>query len=160
MLLRALTAIFPKHLVPYLEHFEAQARSLGASPLRVFARVLLPMARPAIVAGVALALMETLNDIGAVEYLGVRTLTFSVYDTWLSRGSLAGAAQIAVIMLTIVFALLAIESHARRQLRFSGTRSANFSSRPARRRLKGAVALAAGVACVMPVLAGRPFNHL
>ncbi len=130
------------------------ARSLGASPLRVFARVLLPMARPAIVAGVALALMETLNDIGAVEYLGVRTLTFSVYNTWLSRGSLAGAAQIAVIMLTIVFALLAVEAHARRQLRFSGSRSANFSSRPARRQLKGAVALAATLGCFLPTAVG------
>ncbi len=130
------------------------ARSLGASPLRVFARVLLPMARPAIVAGVALALMETLNDIGAVEYLGVRTLTFSVYNTWLSRGSLAGAAQIAVIMLTIVFALLAVEAHARRQLRFSGTRSTNFSSRPARRQLKGAMALATTLGCFLPVAIG------
>ena len=130
------------------------ARSLGASPLRVFVKVLLPMARPAIVAGVSLALMETLNDIGAVEYLGVRTLTFSVYNTWLSRGSLAGAAQIAVIMLTIVFALLAIEAHARRQLRFSGTWSANYSNRPVRRRLGGAVGLAASLACLLPVLTG------
>jgi iron(III) transport system permease protein len=130
------------------------ARSLGASPLRVFAKVLLPMARPAIAAGVALALMETLNDIGAVEYLGVRTLTFSVYNTWLARGSLAGAAQIAVIMLVIVFALLALEAHARRQLRFSGGRSANFSSRPARRRLAGWTAASASLACAAPVLIG------
>jgi iron(III) transport system permease protein len=130
------------------------ARSLGASPLRVFAKVLLPMARPAIAAGVALALMETLNDIGSVEYLGVRTLTFSVYNTWLARGSLAGAAQIAVIMLVIVFALLALEAQARRQLRFSGGRSANFSSRPARRRLSGWTAPCASLACAAPVLIG------
>ncbi len=130
------------------------ARSLGASPLRVFVKVLLPMARPAIVAGVALALMETLNDIGAVEYLGVRTLTFSVYNTWLARGSLAGAAQIAVIMLVIVFGLLALEAHARRQLRFSGGRSANFSSRPARRKLTGFAGTVASLACLMPVVIG------
>ena len=130
------------------------ARSLGASQLRVFTKVLLPMARPAIVAGVALALMETLNDIGAVEYLGVRTLTFSVYNTWLSRGSLGGAAQLAVIMMVIVFALLAVEAHARRQLRFSGSRSANFSSRPARQRLTGVSAIAASIACMMPVMIG------
>lgn len=130
------------------------ARSLGASPLRVFTKVLLPMARPAIAAGVALALMETLNDIGAVEYLGVRTLTFSVYNTWLARGSLAGAAQIAVVMLAIVFALLALEAHARRLLRFSSGRSANFASRPARRKLRGPPAAIAALACLMPVLIG------
>jgi iron(III) transport system permease protein len=130
------------------------ARSLGASPLRVFVRVLLPMSRPAIVAGVALALMETLNDIGAVEYLGVRTLTFSVYNTWLARGSLAGAAQIAVIMLVIVCALLALESHARRQLRFTSGRSTNFANRPARRRLSGLPAIASMLACLAPVVLG------
>src|SRR5262249_9445542 len=55
------------------------ARTLGASPTKVFWRVLLPVARPAIVAGVALVLMETVNDIGASEYLGVQTLTVSIY---------------------------------------------------------------------------------
>ncbi len=80
------------------------ARTLGARPAKVFWRVLLPVARPAIVAGVALVLMETINDIGAAEYLGVRTLTFAVYTTWLARGSLEGGAQIALIMLVLVFA--------------------------------------------------------
>ncbi len=77
-------------------------RVLGASGARQFFLVALPLARPAVVAGVALAMMETLNDIGAVEILGVRTLTFSIFDTWLNRGSLAGAAQIACMMLVIV----------------------------------------------------------
>ncbi len=75
------------------------ARTLGARPAKVFWRVLLPVARPAIMAGVALVLMETINDIGAAEYLGVRTLTVAVYQTWLARGSLEGGAQIALIML-------------------------------------------------------------
>lgn len=130
------------------------ARSLGAGPARVFAAIAVPMARPAIVAGVALALMETLNDIGAVEYLGVRTLTFSVYNTWLARGSLVGAAQIAVLMLIFVFALLALESHARRQLKFNGTRASHFHHAPARRKLTGLKAAAATLACSLPVLAG------
>ena len=55
------------------------------------------MARPALAVGVALVLLETLNDIGASEYLGVRTLTVSVFTTWLNRGSLAGAAQIVLL---------------------------------------------------------------
>ena len=80
------------------------ARTLGARPAKVFWRVLLPVARPAIIAGVALVLMETINDIGAAEYLGVRTLTVAVYATWLNRGSLEGGAQIALLMLVLVFA--------------------------------------------------------
>ena len=66
----------------------------------------MPLARPAIVVGVTLAMMECLNDIGAVEFFGVKTLTFSVYDTWLNRASLAGAAQISTVMLLVVLLLL------------------------------------------------------
>jgi len=71
------------------------SRTLGRSASQTFWQVALPLARPALAAGVALALMETLNDIGAVEFFGVRTLTVAVYDTWLDRNSLAGAAQLA-----------------------------------------------------------------
>lgn len=85
------------------------ARTLGASASEAFRLIALPAARPAIVAGVSLALMETLNDIGAVETLGVRTVTFTIYDTWLSRGSLSGAAQLAAIMLVLVVGLLWLE---------------------------------------------------
>jgi iron(III) transport system permease protein len=95
------------------------ARTLGASPVKVFFTVQLPMARPAIAAGLTLVLMETLNDIGAVEYLGVNTLTFAIYDTWLNRGSLSGAAQIAAVMLVFIAILIMIERHARRRQRFA-----------------------------------------
>ena len=71
------------------------ARTLGRTSAGAFWSVALPLARPALAAGVALALMETLNDLGAVQYLGVSTLTVSIYATWLQRSSLAGAAQIA-----------------------------------------------------------------
>ena len=70
------------------------ARTLGRTPFGAFTSVALPLARPALVAGVALALMECLNDLGAVQYLGVRTLSASIYTTWLQRSNLAGAAQI------------------------------------------------------------------
>ena len=82
------------------------SRTLGRNAVETFWQVALPLARPALAAGVALVLMETLNDIGAVEFFGVRTLTVAVYDTWLDRNSLAGAAQIACVMLLFVFALL------------------------------------------------------
>ena len=64
------------------------ARILGRSPMAVFFHVALPLARPAIALGTSLALMETLNDIGAAEFLGVRTLTVQVYATWINRSDL------------------------------------------------------------------------
>jgi ABC-type sulfate transport system permease component len=87
--------------------FTEVARTLGANRWSVFWRVSLPMARPALAVGVALVSLETLNDIGASEYLGVRTLTVSVFTTWLNRGSLAGAAQLSCFMLAIVAGLIA-----------------------------------------------------
>ncbi|PHP66260.1 iron ABC transporter permease [Zhengella mangrovi] len=130
------------------------ARTLGARPGTVFRRVLLPVARPAIVAGVALVLMETLNDIGAVEYLGVRTLTFSVYSTWLNRGSLEGAAQIAAVMMVIVFAILMAEQWARRKQGFHAARATHLKARPPRARLTGWKGVSALVAILLPILAG------
>lgn len=89
------------------------ARTLGRTAPAAFWAVALPMARPALAAGVALVLMECLNDLGAVQYLGVETLTASVYATWMQRGNLAGAAQLAVVMMGLVIALLLIERAAR-----------------------------------------------
>ncbi len=89
------------------------ARTLGRTAPAAFWAVALPMARPALAAGVALVAMECLNDLGAVQYLGVETLTASVYATWMQRGNLAGAAQLAVVMLGLIVALLLIERAAR-----------------------------------------------
>lgn len=130
------------------------ARTLGARPSRVFFRVLLPVARPAIIAGLALVMMETLNDIGAVEYLGVRTLTLSVYSTWLNRGSLEGAAQIAAVMLIIVFLLLTAEQWARRKQRFHSARATQMHVRPPRVPLAGARGWLATFALSLPILSG------
>lgn len=130
------------------------ARTLGASPLSVFLKVQLPMARPAIVAGLTLVMMETLNDIGAVEYLGVNTLTFSIYDTWLNRGSLSGAAQIACVMLIIVVLLVVTERWARRSQRFSGAKTTHAVHDAARVRLPGATRWLATLFCLAPVAAG------
>ncbi|MAB00188.1 MAG: iron ABC transporter permease [Stappia sp.] len=131
------------------------SRTLGAGPMRLFFRVALPLARPAIVVGVSLALMECLNDIGAVTFFGVQTMTFSVYDTWINRSSLAGASQLAVAMLALVFALLWIERHARRRQRFHVT-SSRYQALPGYR-LGGARALGAMIACAVPILVGFVF---
>nr|WP_245485173.1 iron ABC transporter permease [Ciceribacter ferrooxidans] len=130
------------------------ARTLGAGPLRVFTRVQIPMARPAIIVGLTLVMMETLNDIGAVEYLGVNTLTFSIYDTWLNRGSLSGAAQIACVMLVFVVGLLVVERRARRLQRFSSNKTTAVVPDAVRLKLTGARRWAATVFCSIPVLVG------
>lgn len=85
------------------------ARTLGRSPLATFFDVALPMARPAIAAGVSLVIMECLNDLGAVQYLGIDTLSATIYATWMQRSNIGGAAQIATVMLLIVVSLLAVE---------------------------------------------------
>ena len=96
--------------------FAEAAKTLGAGRWTTFWRISLPMARPALAVGLALVSLETLNDIGASEYLGVRTLTVSVFTTWLNRGSLAGAAQISCLMLAIVAGLIALERYGRRNV--------------------------------------------
>ncbi len=127
------------------------ARTLGAGRAEVFLRVALPLARPAIVVGVSLALLETLNDIGASEFLGVQTLTVSIYSTWVTRSDLAGAAQIALSMLALVVALILLERHGRKRQRYANTQR----MRPMQaRRLQGAGALLAIALGWMPVLLG------
>lgn len=128
------------------------ARTLGRSPAVVFARVLLPLARPAIAVGVTLALMETVNDIGAVEFLGVRTLTFAVYSTWLNRGDLQGATQIALVMLVVIVALVLIERAARRRQRFAASRGE--ARKPGRKLLEGWRAAGAIAVCALPIIIG------
>lgn len=96
------------------------SRTLGARRARVFFSVALPLARPAIAVGTSLALMEALNDIGASEFLGVQSLSVSIYVTWINRSNLAGAAQIAIMLLAIVIGLMALERWARRHQRYVG----------------------------------------
>jgi len=128
------------------------SRTLGRSAAATFFEVALPLSRPALAAGVALALMETLNDIGAVEFFGVRTLTVAVYDTWLDRNSLAGAAQIACVMLAFVFAVLVIERALRANQRYHHT-TGRYRYLP-EDALTGAVGLFATVACTLPLIFG------
>jgi len=135
------------------------ARGLGHGPFSLFFRVALPMARPAIVVGTTLALLETLNDVGASEFLGLQTLTVAIYTTWLTRSDLAGAAHIALIMLVLVISLIAIERYARRRQRFINT----DQSRPMQPRpLKNGQGLLACLFCLLPVLTGFvvPVMHL
>ena len=128
------------------------ARTLGATRFMLARHVALPLARPALAVGLSLVLLETLNDIGASEYLGVRTLTLSIFTTWLNRGSLPGAAQIACVMLLAVIALMALERHGRRHRRFAiPTRRQRVLQRMP---LTGGARFLAFAACALPVALG------
>jgi iron(III) transport system permease protein len=128
------------------------ARTLGRTPMGAFRSVALPLARPALAAGVALALMECLNDLGAVQYLGVETLTVSVYTTWLQRSNLGGAAQLAAVMLVFVALLFAAERMARGRGQFHHTtgryRSIPFSD------VEGWKGYLAAAICALPFVLG------
>ena len=128
------------------------AQTLGASRARVFFRVALPLARPAIAAGVTLALLEALNDIGASEFLGVKTMSVTIYSTWVNQSNLPGAAQIALFMLLLIVSLMMLERWARRGQRYVSM--AQRTRRAAPRRLRGwAAATAIGLASI-PVFFG------
>src|SRR5262249_3575686 len=114
--------------------------------------ITLPLARPAISVGVSLALLETLNDIGASEYLGVQTLTLSIFTTWLNLGSLAGAAQMACLMLLIVVAMIARERHGRRRPGFAVSATDPRHLSPIT--LTGLARWIAVIGCFVPVVLG------
>ena len=128
------------------------SRTLGKGPWQTFFRVALPLARPAIVIGITLALMETLNDLGTVEFFAVKTFTAGIYDVWLNMNSRSGAAQLATVMLTFAVTLIAAERMARRGRRFHHT-SSKYSALPSYP-LSGIRAAGAFVACFLPIALG------
>ena len=128
------------------------ARTLGMGPWRAFFAVSLPLARPAIVAGVALALMETLADYGTVAYFAVNTFTTGIYRAWFSLGDRVAAAQLAAMLLAFVLFLLTAERISRGRARYNNTTGRN---RPmAGARLRGIPALLAVVICLLPLILG------
>ena len=130
------------------------ARSTGAGRARVLFSILLPMARPAVVLGVTLALMEAINDIGAMEYLGVETLTFSVFSIWLNQNDMAGAAQLALCLLIVVFVLIRLERWARHNRKFHDEQTNSLSAHYRRERLTGWQAWLAWLFTATPILLG------
>ncbi len=128
------------------------ARALGAGPWGVFWRVGLPLARPAIAAGVALALMETVADYGTVAHFGVQTLTTGIFTTWLTAGNAGGAAQIAGVSLVMIVGLLGVERFSRRRARFHG--SARQMRPVVAQRLHGWRGSLAFCACAAPFALG------
>ena len=117
-----------------------------------FWRVGLPLARPAIVAGLALVLMETVSDFGTVEYFAIETLTLGIFNVWLGMNNLTAAAQIATFSFLFIIILLAVEVLARARRRFVDTtrRSVSLASQP----VKGWRSGGCAVLCLFPVLIG------
>ena len=99
------------------------SRSLGRGPWRSFFTIALPLARPGIVIGVSFALMETLNDFGTVDFFAVNTFTQGIFDVWMNMNNIAGAAQLASVLLLFVAVLVLSERYARRKQRFHHTTS-------------------------------------
>lgn len=136
------------------------SRILGNGPWRTFLRIGLPLARPAIAAGAALALLETLADFGTVQYYGVHTFTTAIYRTWYGMGNREGAAQISFVLIAIAIGLILLERHSRGRARFAIASNLRHRSEPAA--LPPGRALAALLACALPVLLGfvLPTLHL
>ncbi|MEX2649526.1 MAG: iron ABC transporter permease [Alphaproteobacteria bacterium] len=125
------------------------SRMLGLGPWRGFVRVALPLARPAIAAGTALALMETVSDFGTVSYFGVQTFTTGIYKTWFSLGDRTTACQLAALLLLVVLAILGLERASRGRRQFDHATRLYRPLRP--HRLAGWRAAGAWLACALPV---------
>ena len=127
------------------------SRTLGRTAFQGFRQISLPLARPAIAGGVALALMETLADFGTVAHFGVDTFTTGIYRAWLSMDDLVAAGQLATMLLAVVLTVVVVERAERRRARFHNSRRVRDLFRY---RLSGARAWLATLACLAPVLLG------
>ncbi len=130
------------------------ARTLGLGRRQAFWRVDLPLARPAIAAGAALALMETLADFGTVSYFAVPTFTTGIYRAWFNLGDRAAAAQLASALLAFVVTVLVLERISRGAGRTHAAAQGRAVIDPVRETLRGAPALAATTVCAIAVTVG------
>lgn len=137
----------------------AAARTLGASGWRTFFTITLPVSRPALVVGVTLAMMEVVNDLGAVQYFGINSLTAIIYSTWINRSNFGGAAQLAVTIVLVIALLILAERAARRAEARNAPRDYRGLARVG---LTGRRAALATTACVLLLLAafGLPIGQL
>ncbi|PCK01953.1 MAG: iron ABC transporter permease [Alteromonadaceae bacterium] len=128
------------------------SRSLGRNSWQTFFSVAIPAARPAIIAGMTLALMETLADYGTVQYFGVSTFTTGIFRTWFGLGDITAAAQLSSILLLFITALIVIERRSRSRMRFHA--AGNGRSQPARKAIEGWPKYLAIFWCLIPVSFG------
>ena len=134
------------------------SNTLGYSLTSSFFRIALPMARPAIIIGLILVMMESMNEFAAFEYYGVNTLSVGVYITWLEKNNLSGAAQIAIFMLIFVFLLMIIERKLRNKRSF--VQKNNNTLAINRVQLVGLRAYIVSMICFLPILIGFIFPSI
>ena len=136
------------------------SRSLGAGAWKSFFKVALPMARPAIITGLSLVLMETLADYGTVQYFGISTFTTGIFRTWFGLNDSGAAAQLSAVLLIFVLILITLERISRKQAQYFN--ASNREKRAVRIQLTAGKAWLATFACLMPVLWGffLPFIQL
>ena len=91
----------------------------------IFWKIALPMARPAVFAGLSLVIMETLNDNGAVKHFGIPTITSGIFRTWLGMGDMSGALKLAAYLMLLILILLLIEKKARSRARYHENSGSN-----------------------------------
>ncbi len=131
------------------------ARLLGAPLRRRIVEVALPLARPAVAAGVALALMETLADYGVSSYFGIHTFSTGILKAWLVMDMPTAAAQLSTMLLVTVALLLWLEQRAQARMRFAAARGLHGGSADAQPvRLRGRRAALAVLVCGLPILFG------
>lgn len=135
-------------------HLMEAARLLGATVFQRITRVALPMARPSIAAGTALALMETLADFGVSSYFGIQTFATGIYKAWIVLDDRIAASQLATVLLLVVAMVLKMELQAQARMRFASSRSDRNATESQPIRLRGKWALLALILCAMPVLLG------
>ncbi len=128
------------------------SRTLDCGPWTVFYRVALPLARPAIVAGLSLALMETLADYGTVAYFGLGVFTTGIFRTWLGLGDYNSAAKLAALLLLFVFVLIVMERVSRNKAQYHN--SSGKLTRFSEYRLQGFKAWGAFAICAIPIFLG------
>lgn len=128
------------------------SRTLGYSGRAVFFKLALPLARPAIITGLTLALMETLADYGTVQYFSVNTFTTGILRTFYGFGDVAAASQLAGVLLMFVAVLILLERYSRRRIRYHASGLKKASSR--RMTLKGSQAWLAFIFCLLPICVG------
>ena len=135
-------------------HLMEAARLLGAPLSRRIATIALPLARPAVAAGVALVLMETLADFGVTSYFGIQTFTTGILKAWLSMDNRTAAAQLSTMLLALVLLLLWLEHRAQQRMRFAAPRGHAGATEAQPVPLQGGARMAAWVVCTLPVLMG------
>ena len=139
-------------------HFTNVSRSLGYSKYECFWKIVLPLSRPAIVAGISLVIMETLSDYGAVKHFGIQTFTYGIFRTWLGMGDLTSALRLAVVLMVFTLSILYIEKRSRSNAQYV-EKSLKKSSYE-KNSLYGLKSILAIIFCLLPLFLGFLFPVL